>query len=350
MELSNVAQTFNAAIEQIGKVVVGQMELVEGVLIALFSEGSVLIEGPPGLGKTLLVNLLSKTVNCDFNRVQFTPDLMPSDLTGHSIYDMKEQQFRFNRGPAFTNILLADEINRSPPKTQASLLEVMQERQITVDGITHSLTRPFLVIATQNPIEHEGTYPLPEAQLDRFLMKVLIDYPDQNSEREIVTRSAAEVPGESSVASVEAVATPQDVVQAQAETAAVRVVQEVVDYAVAIVQATRDSKAVSLGAGTRGAIALVRIGKAIATLHGRDYVTPDDINALWMSVQAQSLGPVFRFMDGYETFWSYIPHFVHSPFYVYAYAFGDGLVNALYAAYADGLPDFQTATQQQAAQ
>ena len=177
MELSNVSRVFNSAIEQIGKVVVGQMELVEGVLVALFSEGSVLIEGPPGLGKTLLVNVLSKTVNCDFNRVQFTPDLMPSDLTGHSIYDMKEQQFRFNKGPVFTNILLTDEINRSPPKTQASLLEVMQERQVTVDGTTHVLDRPFLVIATQNPIEHEGTYPLPEAQVDRFMFKLLVDYP-----------------------------------------------------------------------------------------------------------------------------------------------------------------------------
>ncbi|MCA9049193.1 MAG: AAA family ATPase, partial [Planctomycetaceae bacterium] len=164
MQLSDVPNAFHAALEQISRVVVGQMELVEGVLIALFSEGSVLIEGPPGLGKTLLVNVLARTVSCDFKRVQFTPDLMPSDLTGHSIYDMKEQQFRFNRGPAFTNLLLADEINRSPPKTQASLLEVMQERQITVDGFTHSLDRPFLVIATQNPIEHEGTYPLPEAQ------------------------------------------------------------------------------------------------------------------------------------------------------------------------------------------
>ena len=156
MELSNVAKSFDAAVQQIGKVVVGQVELIEGVLVALFSEGSVLIEGPPGLGKTLLVNVLAKTVACDFNRVQFTPDLMPSDLTGHSIYDMKDQQFRFNRGPVFTNILLGDEINRSPPKTQASLLEVMQERQVTVDGVTHSLSRPFLVIATQNPIEHEG--------------------------------------------------------------------------------------------------------------------------------------------------------------------------------------------------
>ena len=165
MELSNVSQAFDSALEQIGKVIVGQIELVEGVLIALLSEGSVLIEGPPGLGKTLLVNVLSRTVSCDFNRVQFTPDLMPSDLTGHSIYDMKEQQFRFNKGPVFTNILLADEINRSPPKTQASLLEVMQEQQVTVDGTTHTLDRPFLVIATQNPIEHEGTYPLPEAQV-----------------------------------------------------------------------------------------------------------------------------------------------------------------------------------------
>ena len=270
--------------EQIGRSVLGQEEVINQVLAGLLAGGHVLLEGKPGLGKTQLVLAMGKSFSGAFGRIQFTPDLMPSDVTGFRLFDMKSQTFQLRKGPVFTNLLLADEINRAPAKTQSSLLEVMQERQVTIDGESMTLDPPFMTLATQNPIEHEGTYPLPEAQLDRFLMKVLIDYPDQNSEREIVTRSAAEVPGESSVASVEAVATPQDVVQAQAETAAVRVVQEVVDYAVAIVQATRDSKAVSLGAGTRGAIALVRIGKAIATLHGRDYVTPDDIKAASLPV------------------------------------------------------------------
>ncbi|MFC7335999.1 AAA family ATPase [Haloferula chungangensis] len=270
--------------EQIASSVLGQEEVINQVLAGLLAGGHVLLEGKPGLGKTQLVLALAKSFAGEFGRIQFTPDLMPSDVTGFRLFDMKSQTFQLRRGPVFTNLLLADEINRAPAKTQSSLLEVMQERQVTIDGESMPLSPPFMTLATQNPIEHEGTYPLPEAQLDRFLMKVLIDYPERSAEREIVTRSAAEVPGESSVAAVEAVATPEDVVRAQAETAAVRVVQEVVDYAVAIVQATRDSKAVSLGAGTRGAIALVRIGKAIATLHGRDYVIPDDIKAASLPV------------------------------------------------------------------
>lgn len=270
--------------EQIGRSVLGQEEVINQVLAGLLAGGHVLLEGKPGLGKTQLVLALAKSFAGEFGRIQFTPDLMPSDVTGFRLFDMKSQTFQLRRGPVFTNLLLADEINRAPAKTQSSLLEVMQERQVTIDGESMKLSPPFMTLATQNPIEHEGTYPLPEAQLDRFLMKVLIDYPERDAEREIVTRSAAEVPGESSVDTVEAVATPEDVVRAQAETAAVRVVQEVVDYAVAVVQATRDSKAVSLGAGTRGAIALVRTGKAIATLYGRDYVIPDDIKAASLPV------------------------------------------------------------------
>jgi MoxR-like ATPase len=205
-------------------------------------------------------------------------------VTGFRLFDMKSQTFQLRQGPVFTHLLLADEINRAPAKTQSALLEVMQERQVTIDGETMPLSPPFMTLATQNPIEHEGTYPLPEAQLDRFLMKVLLDYPEALAEREIVARTAAEVPGDSPVGKVEVVATPGDIVQAQAETAAVRVVTEVVDYSVAIVQATRSSRAVALGAGTRGAIALVRIAKAIAVLHGRNYVIPDDIKAASLPV------------------------------------------------------------------
>jgi len=270
--------------EQIERSVLGQQEVISQVLAGLLAGGHVLLEGKPGLGKTQLVLAMAKTFAGDFSRIQFTPDLMPSDVTGFRLFDMKSQTFQLRQGPVFTNLLLADEINRAPAKTQSALLEVMQERQVTIDGESMALSAPFMTLATQNPIEHEGTYPLPEAQLDRFVMKVLLDYPDGASETEIVTRSAGEVPGASPVDQVETVASPEDVVAAQAETAAVQVVSEVVDYAVAIVQATREAKAISLGAGTRGAIALVRIGKAIAVLHGRDFVTPDDIKAASLPV------------------------------------------------------------------
>src|SRR5262245_32403116 len=191
MDVTQVAERFQKATEEIGKVLVGQHELVEATLIALFSEGSVLIEGVPGLGKTLLVNALSRVISCSFKRVQFTPDLMPSDLTGHSVYDMTERRFHFSPGPLFANLVLADEINRAPPKTQSAMLEVMQEGQMTVDGTCYRLERPFLVLATQNPLEHEGTYPLPEAQVDRFMFKLLVDYPTQEQENEILAHYAA---------------------------------------------------------------------------------------------------------------------------------------------------------------
>ena len=282
--LSEASRVANAMREQIGRAVLGQTEVISQVLAALLAGGHVLLEGKPGLGKTQLVLAMAKSFSGDFGRIQFTPDLMPSDVTGFRLFDMKSQTFQLRQGPVFTNLLLADEINRAPAKTQSALLEVMQERQVTIDGESMTLSPPFMTLATQNPIEHEGTYPLPEAQLDRFVMKVLLDYPDAGSESEIVTRSAAEAPGSSPVEAVEAVATPEAIVAAQAETAAVQVVPEVVDYAVAIVQATRESQAVALGAGTRGAIALVRIGKAVAVLHGRSFVTPDDIKAAALPV------------------------------------------------------------------
>lgn len=283
-ELSNAAQLLGRMREQIEKAVLGQREVISQVLAGLLAGGHVLLEGKPGLGKTQLVLAMARSFAGQFGRIQFTPDLMPSDVTGFRLFDMKSQTFQLRKGPVFTNLLLADEINRAPAKTQSALLEVMQEWQVTIDGESMRLSPPFMTLATQNPIEHEGTYPLPEAQLDRFLMKVLLDYPERTAETEIVTRSAEAVPGDSLVNLVETVATPEDIVRAQAETAAVQVVPEVVDYAVAIVQATRDSKAVALGAGTRGAIALVRIGKAIAVLYGRNYVTPDDIKAASLPV------------------------------------------------------------------
>lgn len=281
MELSNVSQAFDSAMQQIGKVVVGQVELIEGVLVALFSEGSVLIEGPPGLGKTLLVNVLSKTVACDFNRVQFTPDLMPSDLTGHSIYDMKDQQFRFNRGPVFTNILLGDEINRSPPKTQASLLEVMQERQVTVDGHTHSLSRPFLVIATQNPIEHEGTYPLPEAQVDRFMFKLLVDYPSVADEVDILKHyTSGKDPRHLSDFGVESILSAEDIMSIQTAVKDVIVEEKILTYIVDVVSACRTWSAVTVGPSPRAGVNMLVAARTLAACRGRDFVTPDDIKEL----------------------------------------------------------------------
>ncbi len=270
--------------EQVEGALLGQREVVSQVLAGMLAGGHLLLEGKPGLGKTQLVLALARAFGGNFGRIQFTPDLMPSDVTGFRLFDMKSQTFQLRRGPVFCHLLLADEINRAPAKTQAALLEVMQERQVTIDGETIALDPPFMVLATQNPVEHEGTYPLPEAQLDRFVMKILIDYPDRDAEAEIVSRSAAEAPGDSPVDGIRAVCSPADVIAAQRATAGIQVVREVVDYAVALVQATREAKTVSLGAGTRGAISLVRIAKAIAVMHGRSFVIPDDVKAAALPV------------------------------------------------------------------
>jgi len=262
--------------EQIQRAIIGQDSVVDHVLAALLAGGHVLLEGKPGLGKTYLVNALAATFGGEAGRIQFTPDLMPSDVTGFRLFDMRSQTFQLRKGPVFTNLLLADEINRAPAKTQAALLEVMQERQVTIDGETIPLAPPFMTLATQNPIEHEGTYPLPEAQLDRFLMKVLIDYPAEADEARIVEIAAGEAPGAHS-AGVGVVCGPEEIVACQQATAAVRAVPEVVAYAVALTRATREARTISLGAGTRGAISLVRVAKAFAVMADRGYVTPDDI-------------------------------------------------------------------------
>jgi MoxR-like ATPase len=275
-EPAKLADLTAAMRSEIRRVILGQEVVIDQIIAAFLAGGHVLLEGKPGLGKTHLVTALAGTFGGNSARIQFTPDLMPSDVTGFRMFDMKSQTFQLRRGPVFTNLLLADEINRAPAKTQSALLEVMQERQVTIDGETLPLSPPFMTLATQNPIEHEGTYPLPEAQLDRFIMKVLIDYPSVETECEIVARAAAEQPGGFAVGT-RAICGPAEMVAAQRITAATQVVPEVVAYAVALAQATRQARAIALGAGTRGAISLVRMGKAFAVLDGRDFVIPDDI-------------------------------------------------------------------------
>jgi MoxR-like ATPase len=277
------SRIFHEIRDELKKVFIGQDEVAGQVLAALLAGGHVLLEGKPGLGKTHLVLALARTFGGGFGRIQFTPDLMPSDVTGFRLYDMKSQSFELRKGPVFTNLLLADEINRAPAKTQAALLEVMQEQQVTIDGESLPLSAPFMTLATQNPVEHEGTYPLPEAQLDRFLMKIVIDYPDHTDEASIVSM-ASSVKQSSSLASLRVVCSVEDIIRAQEETAQVQAVDELVAYAVALVRATRESRAISLGAGTRGAISLVRVGKALAVMNGRRFVTPDDIKSVALPV------------------------------------------------------------------
>ena len=263
---------------EIAKAVVGQDRVVDQVLIALLASGHVLIEGVPGLGKTLLVRALAKTFNGSFARIQFTPDLMPSDVTGHAMYDMKSESFKIRKGPVFTNLLLADEINRAPAKTQAALLEVMQEQQVSIEGKPIRLDPPFMTLATQNPIEQEGTYPLPEAQLDRFLLKIMIDYPEQEEENRLVHSVTSNQIGDSiNVDAINPVVNAEHIVNLQKVTAHLTVDTRVSEYAVSIARQTRDWPGISIGAGPRGGIALIRAGRAAAILNGHDFVTPDDI-------------------------------------------------------------------------
>ncbi len=271
--------------EQIQNAVVGQQAVVDQVLACCLAGGHVLIEGVPGLGKTLLVKALAKTFSGDFSRIQFTPDLMPADVMGHAMFDMKNQSFSVRKGPVFAHLLLADEINRAPAKTQSSLLEVMQERQVTIEGQSHALPPPFMVLATQNPLENEGTYPLPEAQLDRFLIKVRIGYPTEQEELALLQQvTRARVGDGLDVARVATLVKPETIVALQNLVALIRVDDEVAAYAVRIVRATRDWPGIAVGAGPRGCIALVRMARAMALIGGRDFVTPDDIKSASLPV------------------------------------------------------------------
>jgi MoxR-like ATPase len=279
------AGTARASLEslraEIAKAVVGQDPAVTGLVVALLCRGHVLLEGVPGVAKTLLVRALASALELETKRIQFTPDLMPSDVTGSLVYDTRSAKFRFQPGPVFTNLLLADEINRTPPKTQSSLLEAMEERQVTVDGTPRPLPDPFLVAATQNPVEYEGTYPLPEAQLDRFLLKLTIPLPSRQDEIDVLTRhSEGFNPRDLHAAGLRPVAGPADLEAARTAVAKTTISPEITAYVVDICRATRESPSLTLGVSPRGATALLATSRAWAWLTGRDYVIPDDVKAL----------------------------------------------------------------------
>jgi MoxR-like ATPase len=272
-----IKRLFDRITTEIRKVYVGQEELVLGTLVALFSGGHVLIESVPGLGKTLFVRTLGRVLGCKFGRIQFTADLMPSDLTGSPIFDMKTQEFRFHPGPVFTQLLLADEINRSPAKTHAALLEIMQEYRVTVERVSHPIERPFLVMATQNPIEAEGTYNLPEAQLDRFMFKLVIDYPSAEEEAAILNMHSLQVEIDERLGQLETVTQPAEILETVRRAGEVLVDPKLVDYINTLVRETREWPQFYLGASPRAGLALMQGSRTLAAFHGRDYAVPDDV-------------------------------------------------------------------------
>ena len=271
--------------ENVSRVIVGRDDVIELTLVALLCEGHVLIDDVPGLGKTMMAKALARSVGCEFRRIQFTPDLMPSDVTGINFFNQKKSEFELRPGPLIANIVLADEINRATPRTQSALLEAMEERQLTIDGVTTPLPRPFLVLATQNPIELEGTFPLPEAQLDRFLLRVSMGYPDAKEEDEILLRFEADNPLES----LQPVVSAADLARLSASLPSVRVEPSVRDYVVRVVRATRGHQSVELGASPRSTLALFRAARALAAIKGREFVIPDDVKQLAPAVLSHRL-------------------------------------------------------------
>ncbi|MGY8820145.1 MAG: AAA family ATPase [Pseudomonadales bacterium] len=279
------SQLAQALRQELHKAVIGQQDVVDGVLTALIAGGHVLVEGVPGLGKTLLVRALARCFGGDFARIQFTPDLMPSDITGHAVYDMASEQFKLRKGPVFTNLLLADEINRAPAKTQAALLEVMQERQVTLEGRALAAPQPFLVMATQNPIEQEGTYPLPEAELDRFMLMLRMDYPQADEELALVRQVTRSVRTDIlDVSGLRVLLQAKDVQALQKIASDLPLDDQVLDYAVRLARATRNWPGLALGAGPRASIALVRCARARALLRGGNFVVPDDVKGCALAV------------------------------------------------------------------
>ena len=272
-------------VDNVSKVIVGKRRVIEHALAALIAQGHVLVEDVPGVGKTMLVKSLSTSIGCEFKRIQFTPDLLPSDVSGVSVYNQQTGDFQFRPGPIMSQVVLADEINRATPKTQSALLEAMEELQVTVDGVTHHLEHPFIVFATQNPIEYEGTFPLPEAQLDRFLMRISLGYPDFEEELAVIERQEQVHP----IESLKPVAGPQDIVALQEAAKGIYVDGVVREYIVHLVEATRSHRDVSLGASPRASLVLFRAGRALALVEDRDFVLPDDIKALAPAVTAHRI-------------------------------------------------------------
>jgi MoxR-like ATPase len=277
---SSIGARATALENSLRSIIRGNDEVVRLALVAVLAKGHLLIEGVPGVGKTTLAHALSRSIECNFQRIQFTSDMLPTDVLGITVYSSLDQQFDFKRGPIFTNVLLADEINRTTPKTQSSLLEAMNEGQVTVDGQSHPLPQPFLVIATQNPIEHHGTYPLPESQLDRFLLRVRMSYPQASSEKEILRAEA----GAARLDGIDPVATGADILAMQDEVSRVKVEDSLIDYALEIVRRTRESDALALGVSPRGSLMLYRAAQAMAYIDGRMFATPADFKALAVPV------------------------------------------------------------------
>jgi len=276
LDLDDLQRQMSQVRSQLKKVIVGQERMIDYLLVALLSNGHILLEGVPGIAKTITVKLLSKALDIGFSRIQFTPDLMPSDVLGTSVFDLKKSEFEFKKGPIFSNLILIDEINRAPAKTQAALFEVMEERQITIDGIRFSMQAPFLVIATQNPVEQEGTYRLPEAQLDRFLFKIVIDYPSLEDEIQIITREH-EAKAQDKTTSVEKVLDGESLIRYQGLVKNILIEPQLIEYIAKITQNTRENSFLYLGASPRASLAMLNASKGFAALVGRDFVTPEDI-------------------------------------------------------------------------
>ena len=293
--MTNVQEFSDRLIENIENVIVGKRETVEFAVITLLCQGHLLIDDVPGVGKTMLARSVARSIGCSFSRIQFTPDMLPSDVTGVSIFNQVSREFEYRAGPIIAQIVLSDEINRATPKTQAALLEAMEEHQVTVDGVTHFLPKPFMVMATQNPIEYEGTFPLPEAQLDRFLLRVQLGYPNSQDEISVLERQQYQHP----IETLEQTISEEEVLQAQEEVKKVHVSPELKTYMVEITRRTRDFQDVYLGASPRGSLALFRTSQARAAIHGRDYVLPDDVKALAESALCHRviLGPAARLRD-----------------------------------------------------
>ncbi|MFW6040323.1 MAG: AAA family ATPase [Thermoplasmatota archaeon] len=301
MNIKKVSKISNSLIDEVEKAIVGKRNVLEKTLLGILANGNILFEDYPGLAKTLMSNCFADALGCDFKRIQFTPDLLPADITGSFIYDRNTGQFKMRKGPIFTNILLADEVNRAPPKTQAALLEAMQERQTTIEGETHKLTEPFIVIATQNPIEYEGTYPLPEAQVDRFLIRLTVGYPSLKEEVEILRRRKNRKKDD---VDIKKVTDPDTLLDMQKAIEDVHIDDDIKNYIARIVQMTRKNKEVEVGSSPRGSLALMKLSMANAALRGRDYVIPNDIKFITKEALAHRLvlkpGPAIKGVDPRE--------------------------------------------------